>query len=190
MSEALMKKNEFTEKREEKSVSPSSRIGIQIQKLKKSEVRIRGKHGCLVNMVDCRFPRITHKKLMNADGVKNLEIYGKVNGSKINSYSAAFSEDIINFMERVFKLLANRERIEMLLIFNEAECQVSQVGEKIGLAQSSISQHLNTLRKAKVVHTRREAQKIFYSLSEPKIIKLLNSFLQIMAEPSESDSEE
>jgi DNA-binding transcriptional ArsR family regulator len=44
----------------------------------------------------------------------------------------------------------------------------------MGISQSALSQHLAVLRAADIVSTRRIAQSVYYSLTNPKCIKILD----------------
>ena len=50
---------------------------------------------------------------------------------------------------------------------------VGELEELVGLSQSALSQHLARLRRDGMVKTRRDAQKIYYSLSDPRVSHLL-----------------
>ena len=79
---------------------------------------------------------------------------------------------------QILKVLGNPKRLEIVLYLKEKEMNVHELEKKVDLSQSALSQHLAILRKSKIAHTRREAQKIFYSLSEgytAKIVDLINS---------------
>jgi len=70
-------------------------------------------------------------------------------------------------------LLANPHRLRILCELLEGEHSVGELETVIGLSQSALSQHLAKLRSAGAVRTRREAQTIFYSLSDKRLSKLL-----------------
>ena len=46
---------------------------------------------------------------------------------------------------------------------------------RTGLSQSAISQHLARLRKEGIVVTRRDAQRIFYTLANPQVRAVLET---------------
>ena len=52
--------------------------------------------------------------------------------------------------------------------------------KKTGIAQANLSQHLAILRAKGVVHTRREGNNVFYSLSNPKIIKAYDLISEVL----------
>ena len=79
------------------------------------------------------------------------------------------AEDTAAFL----KLLANQYRLMILSALIGKELSVGQLNDKVPLSQSALSQHLATLRNADVVATRREAQTIYYSLRDPRVIKVV-----------------
>lgn len=71
--------------------------------------------------------------------------------------------------EALLKALANRSRLMVLCALHEGELSVGELNERVPLSQSALSQHLATLRRAELVDTRRDAQTIYYRLSEPLV---------------------
>ena len=63
------------------------------------------------------------------------------------------------------KQLSNHNRLMILCNLQAGELSVTQLNELVPLSQSALSQHLASLRKAELVATRREAQTIYYRMS-------------------------
>lgn len=79
-------------------------------------------------------------------------------------------------MKQLFKALANPARVEILKVLSAAqngqgthgsngETSVNVIVEKIPLSPSTISHHLNVLKKADVIQARKERQWIYYSIN-------------------------
>ncbi|OUS31801.1 transcriptional regulator [Thalassotalea sp. 42_200_T64] len=90
--------------------------------------------------------------------------------------SIDISELLVNAekAEAYLKLLANKNRLMILCNLVETERSVSELNDMIPLAQSALSQHLASLRKANIVKTRREAQTIYYSLADKNVQFILD----------------
>ena len=67
---------------------------------------------------------------------------------------------------RLLKTLANEKRLMILCLLVEGERSVGELNARVELSQSALSQHLAVLREEGLVHTRRDAQSIYYSLAE------------------------
>ncbi|WP_243409155.1 ArsR/SmtB family transcription factor [Kushneria phyllosphaerae] len=66
---------------------------------------------------------------------------------------------------KIFRAMAHPDRYRVLKILAaEGEMQVGQINEWIALGQSALSQHLKVLRDAGLVDTRKDSQRVFYSL--------------------------
>ena len=75
----------------------------------------------------------------------------------------------------LLKALANESRLLVLCHLAESgELSVSQLGERVGLSQSALSQHLARLRAEGLVATRKDAQTVFYRVCDPKAGQLLD----------------
>ncbi len=66
---------------------------------------------------------------------------------------------------QLLKALANEKRLQVLCLLAESERSVGEINDLLDLSQSALSQHLAVLREEKLVHTRRVAQTIYYSLA-------------------------
>ncbi|HZD59677.1 MAG TPA: metalloregulator ArsR/SmtB family transcription factor [Anaerolineae bacterium] len=71
----------------------------------------------------------------------------------------------IERLVEVFKVLGDTTRLKIVKLLSERELRVGEIVEILGLAQSSVSQHLARLRSAKLVNERREGQVVYYALN-------------------------
>ncbi|WP_419149130.1 ArsR/SmtB family transcription factor [Pseudoalteromonas 'SMAR'] len=81
--------------------------------------------------------------------------------------------------EALLKLMANKNRLMILCSLQKQELSVSELNQAVPLAQSALSQHLASMRKAEIVTTRREGATIYYRVSDPKVALLLESLYQL-----------
>lgn len=84
--------------------------------------------------------------------------------------------------EVLMKALSNKYRLMILCLLQENELSVSALNKQIPIAQSTLSQHLAWLRREKYVKTRRDAQTIYYQLSDKNIIKVIDLLHHIFCE--------
>lgn len=74
---------------------------------------------------------------------------------------------------RLLKSISNEPRLMILCQLAEGERTAGELGQGSGLSQSAVSQHLAVLRENGLVSTRREAQKVVYSLKSAQARALL-----------------
>ena len=75
----------------------------------------------------------------------------------------------------LLKSLANPNRLLVLCALVTREYTAGELEQLTGLSQSAISQHLARLREEQVVATRREAQRIYYSLSSAPVAAVIET---------------
>jgi len=93
----------------------------------------------------------------------------------------------VSEVSATLRLLANEKRLLVLCRLALAgEMSVGALAEAIGLSQSALSQHLARLRADGLVANRREAQVLYYRISDPRVRSLLEALYKIYCEP-ESD---
>ncbi len=71
----------------------------------------------------------------------------------------------------IYKILANPKRLEILNILKNHELSVEELASEIKIRMSNLSQHLAVLRLVKLVKIRRDGQKIYYSIVDPRIVE-------------------
>ncbi len=65
----------------------------------------------------------------------------------------------------LFKALADGSRRKILTLLKEREMSVSELQEHFQMTQASLSHHLDALKRANLVRSRREGQFIFYEIN-------------------------
>lgn len=80
------------------------------------------------------------------------------------------------------KTLANAKRQMILSALRDGESTVTEIQERTGIPQATLSQHLAILRSSGVVRTRREGNRIFYAITNPKIIQAFDLITEVMQE--------
>lgn len=88
----------------------------------------------------------------------------------------------------LLKALSNDKRLLILCALYKNEKCVGELEAIVQLSQSALSQHLARLRKDGLVHTRRDAQTIYYSLEDETVKSMLHALYGIYA-PCEAIAE-
>ena len=84
------------------------------------------------------------------------------------------AEDIIHASHSL-KAMAHPLRLEILCILGgTTEVSVQDIVEQVGTSQSNISQHLAILRDKGVLRTRKDANRVFYRVGDPRTLKLIS----------------
>jgi rhodanese-related sulfurtransferase len=76
---------------------------------------------------------------------------------------------------RVARALASGRRIELVDVLANGERTVEALAGEVGLSVANTSQHLQVLRQAGLVATRREGTSIHYRLADPEVFELWRS---------------
>lgn len=84
-------------------------------------------------------------------------------------------------LARVGKALAHGKRLELLDLLAQAERTVDALATAAGLNLTTASAHLQTLKQAGLVSTRRDGTRIFYRIAGPDVLDLLVRAREIAA---------
>ena len=80
------------------------------------------------------------------------------------------------------KTLANDKRQMILGALRGDELSVGQLVDATGISQANLSQHLSIMRSHGVVNTRRDGTRVYYSISNPKLIQAFDLITEVMQE--------
>ena len=81
--------------------------------------------------------------------------------------------------ELLLSLLANRHRLMVMCHLIDGTKTVGELLERSTVSQSALSQHLAKLREASLVTTRRDGQKIVYSIASSGAQRLIETLCDL-----------
>lgn len=84
-------------------------------------------------------------------------------------------EDKAEAASELLAAMANPKRLMILCNLLGREMNVTELGERIGLAQSPLSQHLSKLRAWQLVAARREGQQVYYRIASDNVRRILET---------------
>ncbi len=99
------------------------------------------------------------KATARAAGDDIFELIGR--GENIREASAAM------------QAMAHPLRLKILCLIGNQEVSVLEIVDAVGTTQSNISQHLGVLRDHGILHSRKEANKVFYRVQDERILKMI-----------------
>lgn len=77
------------------------------------------------------------------------------------------------------KAIAHPLRLKILCVLGDKEISVQDIVADVGTSQSNISQHLAILRDKGVLATRKDANRVYYRIGDPRTIKLVNMMREV-----------
>jgi DNA-binding transcriptional ArsR family regulator len=79
--------------------------------------------------------------------------------------NAVFSEQELEPLVGVFRLLSDKTRLNILLLLSKGERNVTTLCGELGLPQPTVSHHLGLLRMSNLISNRRDGKQVFYDLN-------------------------
>lgn len=113
----------------------------------------------------------------------NVCIRALADVEQINACKVKITEldDGIKSLSGILNLAGNEVRLKILFLLNiEKELCVCDLSDILGMNVSAISQHLRKLKDAGMIHNRKEAQTIYYSIL-PEMESLLQPFFALIS---------
>ena len=83
---------------------------------------------------------------------------------------------------RLCQVLADPKRLRLVGMLRDNEHSVGELAEALGVAYPNVSQHLNVMRDAGLVATRRSGTSVFYRLGLPAHRRGLRTVREVLRE--------
>ncbi|MDH4284787.1 MAG: metalloregulator ArsR/SmtB family transcription factor [Gallionellaceae bacterium] len=87
-------------------------------------------------------------------------------------------EEIMQASQAI-KAIAHPLRLKILCVLGDQEVSVQDIVDFVGTSQSNISQHLAILRDKGVLATRKDANRVYYRIGDPRTIKLVGMMREV-----------
>lgn len=85
----------------------------------------------------------------------------------------AVDESAIKKQSKILKALSNPERLKIMRLLSARRACVCEIMSALGLSQTTASYHLRVLRGAGLVKDEKKGKWVFYAISSPDAIRLL-----------------
>src|SRR5690554_1270077 len=80
---------------------------------------------------------------------------------------------------QLLKALGNPDRLLLLCQLVEGEMNVGELEKRLQIVQPTLSQQLGVLRREGMVDTRRSGRQIYYRISSPQALRIIETLYQI-----------
>ncbi|MHB8628835.1 MAG: ArsR/SmtB family transcription factor [Aggregatilineales bacterium] len=91
----------------------------------------------------------------------------------------AFKSQVNDQFARIAKAIANTHRLEIVDVLAQGERSVEDLAHEVDLTIANASQHLQALREAHLVTSRREGLRIYYRLADPVVFRLVQIIREV-----------
>jgi DNA-binding transcriptional ArsR family regulator len=96
--------------------------------------------------------------------------------------------EVDKFVDRFLSLMCDRSRRQILELLADpleqertehemVECRSTDIAKQLGLTPATISGHLRQLADAKLVHSRKEGNEVYYRLANHKLVDVFRELL-------------
>jgi ArsR family transcriptional regulator len=92
--------------------------------------------------------------------------------------------DQIETAARALKAIAHPLRLKILCVVGGDEVCVQDIVDAVGTSQSNISQHLGILRDKAVLQTRKDANRVYYRVADPRTLQLIGLMREVFCGPT------
>lgn len=88
-------------------------------------------------------------------------------------------DEDIERASRSLKAMSHPLRLKILCTLGPEEVSVQEIVEQVGTSQSNISQHLAILRDKGILASRKDANRVFYRVSDNRTLQLISMMREV-----------
>lgn len=93
----------------------------------------------------------------------------------------------LNQIAQALHAISHPTRLKILCFLGNRERIVNEILDHVGSTQSNVSQHIEVLRKAGVVSSRRSQNRVYCSLQTREMLPLVNQIRNIFCEEAQAE---
>ena len=90
-----------------------------------------------------------------------------------NELALLEGDEDIDRASRSLKAMSHPLRLKILCTLGDEEVSVQDIVDQVGTSQSNISQHLAILRDKGILTSRKDANRVFYRVSDNRTLRLI-----------------
>lgn len=114
-----------------------------------------------------------------------MERFSKIEMTNSNDFD--FESDMhllegdedIERASRSLKAMSHPLRLKILCTLSDQEVSVQDIVDNVGTSQSNISQHLAILRDKGILTSRKDANRVFYRVSDNRTLQLIGMMREV-----------
>jgi len=92
-------------------------------------------------------------------------------------------DEDIERASRALKAMSHPLRLRILCTLGNNEVNVQDIVECVGTSQSNISQHLAILRDKGILASRKDANRVYYRVSDARTLRLIHMMQEVFCSP-------
>jgi ArsR family transcriptional regulator len=93
--------------------------------------------------------------------------------------SVITGDEDIERASRSMKAIAHPLRLKILCTLGGKEVSVQDIVSQVGTSQSNISQHLAILRDKGILTARKDANRVYYRVGDPRTLRLIGMMREV-----------
>lgn len=97
--------------------------------------------------------------------------------------SSPFPKPVYARNAKIYKILANSTRLEILNSIKHRELSVEDLVQITGQRKANVSQHLALLRHAGLVETRKQGLNVYYAIVDPRLVEPCRILKEMWEQP-------
>ncbi len=97
-------------------------------------------------------------------------------------------DQIYAYHAEMCKVLSHPKRLELINTLRDGEMSAGEIGERLGLPQANLSQHLTMMRERRILASRKDGSFVYYRIANPRLLEAFDLLREILFEQIRRDA--
>lgn len=97
-------------------------------------------------------------------------------------------DQICVYHAEMCRALSHPKRLEIINALRDAELSAGELGKRLDLGKSNLSQHLCTMRQRRILLSRKEGNAVFYRIANPRLLMAFDMLREVLFEQIGQDA--
>ena len=97
-------------------------------------------------------------------------------------------DQIYIYHAEMCKVLSHPKRLALINILRDKEMSAGELGERLGLTPSNLSQHLTMMRERRILISRKDGNVVYYRIANPRLLQAFDMLREILFEQIRQDA--
>ncbi len=97
-------------------------------------------------------------------------------------------DQIYTYHAEMCKVFSHAKRLELINTLRDKEMSAGELGERLGLTPSNLSQHLTMMKERHILISRKEANVVYYRIANSRLLEAFDLLREILFDQIRQDA--
>ena len=97
-------------------------------------------------------------------------------------------ERIYAYHAEMCQVFSHPKRLALINTLREGEMSAGEIGQRLGIAQANLSQHLAMMKARRILLARKEGNMVYYRIANPRLLQCFDMMREMLFDQFRKDA--